>query len=72
MLLVKDILQNMRDAEEFIQGFSYDEFASDKKTFNAVVGALEVMGEAAKNVPAVVRRKYPLCPGGKWQECGTR
>ena len=29
---IKDILQNMRDAEEFIQGFSYDQFASDKKT----------------------------------------
>jgi len=64
-LFVKDILQNMRDAEEFIQGFSYEEFAGDKKTFNAVVRALEVVGEAAKNVPTAIRRKYPDVP---WKE----
>jgi len=59
VLYVKDILQNMQDAEEFIQGLSYEEFARDKKTFNAVVRAIEVIGEAAKNVPNSVRRKYP-------------
>lgn len=64
-LYVRDILQNMRDAEEFIQGLSYDDFAGDKKTFNAVVRAIEVIGEAAKNVPATVRRKYPVVP---WKE----
>lgn len=65
MLYVKDILQNMRDAEEFIQGLSYDEFAGDKKTFNAVVRALEVIGEAAKNVPTAMRKKFPAVP---WRE----
>jgi len=43
-LYVKDILQNMRDAEEFIQGLSYDGFIADKRTFNAVVRSLEVIG----------------------------
>ncbi len=65
VLFVKDILQNMREAEEFIRGLSYDEFAGDKKTFNAVVRALEVIGEAAKNVPTAMRRKYPAVP---WRE----
>lgn len=65
VLFVKDILQNMGEAEEFIQGLSYDEFAGDKKTFNAVVRALEVIGEAAKNVPTAMRRKYPAVP---WRE----
>jgi len=44
-LYVKDILQNMGDAEEFIQGLSYDGFVADKRTFNAVVRSLEVIGE---------------------------
>ena len=48
-LYVKDIIQNMQDAEEFIQGLSYESFASDKKTFNAVVRAIEVIGEALKS-----------------------
>jgi len=69
---VRDILQNMTDAEEFIQGLSSDEFAVDKKTFNAVVRAREVTGEAAKNGPAPVRGQSPLCPGTRWRRCATR
>ena len=30
-LYAKDIVQNMEDAEEFMQGFSYEAFVSDKK-----------------------------------------
>jgi len=64
-LYIKDILQNMRDAGEFIQGLSYGQFVADKRTFNAVVRSLEVIGEAAKNVPDEIRVKYPLVP---WKE----
>lgn len=64
-LYIKDILQNMRDAEEFIQGLSYGQFVADKRTFNAVVRSLEVIGEAAKNVPDEIRAKNPMIP---WKE----
>lgn len=64
-LYVKDIVQNMEDAEEFIQGFSYEAFVSDKKTLNAVVRAIEVIGEAVKNIPDSIRSKYPNVP---WKE----
>ncbi len=64
-LYINDILQNMRDAEEFIQGLSYGQFVADKRTFNAVVRSLEVIGEAAKNVPDEIRAKNPLVP---WKE----
>ena len=64
-LYIKDILQNMRDAEEFIQGLSYGQFVNDKRTFNAVVRSLEVIGEAAKSIPDEIRAKYPLIP---WKE----
>ena len=64
-LYIKDILQNMRDAEEFIQELSYDQFLSDKKTLNAVVRSIEVIGEAAKKVPDEIRVKYPSVP---WRE----
>ena len=64
-LYVRDILQNMQDAEEFIYGLSYDQFAADKKTFNAAVRSIEVIGEAAKHVPAGVRQKYREVP---WRE----
>jgi len=64
-LYVKDILQNMQDAEEFIRDMSYEQFAGDKKTLNAVLRSIEVIGEAAKNVPDEVRDKYPDIP---WKE----
>jgi len=61
-LYIKDILQNMSDAEEFIQGFSYVQFQSDKKTLNAVMRSIEVIGEAAKKVPDEILAKYPSVP----------
>ena len=64
-LYLNDIVDNMRDAEEFIQGLSYGDFAVDKKTFNAVARAIEVIGEAAKNIPEDMRSKYPSVP---WRE----
>jgi uncharacterized protein with HEPN domain len=64
-LYIKDILRNMQDAEEFIQGYSYDKFASDKKTLNAVIRSIEVIGEATKRVPDEIREKYPSVP---WKE----
>ena len=64
-LYVKDVIQNMLDAEEFIQGLSYEAFISDKKTFNAVVRSIEVIGEAVKNIPDSVRNRYSDIP---WKE----
>lgn len=64
-LYIQDILQNMGDAEEFVRGMSYEQFVGDKKTFNAVVRAVEVVGEASKHIPDNVRRRYPDVP---WKE----
>jgi uncharacterized protein with HEPN domain len=62
---LKDILDNMELAEQFISGMSYEEFTQDRKTVYAVIRCLEVMGEAAKNIPAATRRKYQDIP---WKE----
>jgi uncharacterized protein with HEPN domain len=64
-LFIKDILQNMNDAMDFIEGISYDQFVADKKTLNAVLRSIEVIGEATKNIPDEVRAKYPQVP---WKE----
>lgn len=34
----------------------------DRKTINAVIRSLEVMGEAAKRIPEEIHRKYPGIP----------
>jgi uncharacterized protein with HEPN domain len=59
---VADILTSIQEVEEFTRSMDYGDFASDKKTVNAVVRSLEIMGEAAKRVPEEVRQRYPNIP----------
>ena len=40
-------------------------FHKDYKTVDAVVRNFEIIGEATKNLPAVVKEKYPQLP---WEE----
>ena len=61
-LYLSDILQNIDDTREFTAGMSYGEFGADKKTINAVVRSIEVIGEAAKHVPGEVRALAPSVP----------
>lgn len=41
---------------------SYNVFIKDDKTVFAVVRSLEIIGEAVKNIPDKVRKKYPKIP----------
>jgi len=55
----------VNDAESFVEGMSFEQFAKDKKTLNAVVRSLEIIGEAATNIPVDVREKYGKLPWKK-------
>ncbi len=41
---------------------SYDQFCADRKTINAVVRSMEIIGQAAKKIPADIRAKNPELP----------
>jgi uncharacterized protein with HEPN domain len=62
---IEDILIAISDVEAFIKDMSYETFAQDKKTINAVIRSLEVIGEATKRIPKPVRQKYPNIPWDK-------
>ena len=51
---------------DFIRGMSYEEFVKDTKTVYAVIRAIEIIGEAVKNIPEDVRSKYPEIPWQAW------
>ena len=53
---------------EYTTGLSAAGLRGDHKTIDAVVRNLEVLGEAAKRVPAAVRSKAPDVP---WRDEGT-
>lgn len=64
--LLEDYLHDIADAaalaNEFVRGMDFDTFRSATRTIFAVVHALEIIGEATKNVPADVRARYPHVP----------
>jgi uncharacterized protein with HEPN domain len=57
-----DIFQATRKALEFVEGAIYQDFLRDDKTVYAVVRALEIVGEAAKRIPAEIRDRFPTIP----------
>jgi len=60
-----DLLEAAQKAEQFVSGLDYEQFrANDEKTY-AVIRSLEIIGEAAKHVPASLKRRYPEVP---WRE----
>lgn len=59
---LNDIITAIADTAEFTQGMTYEMFAADKKTVNAVIRCLEIIGEATKHIPISFRKKYPDLP----------
>ncbi|WXG44297.1 MAG: HepT-like ribonuclease domain-containing protein [Promethearchaeati archaeon SRVP18_Atabeyarchaeia-1] len=47
-IYVRDILENMKRALNFVKGMKYDCFVEDEKTSFAVLRCIEIMGEAAR------------------------
>ena len=53
---LRDMLENAEKALSFIEGMDYDEFCTDDKAVYAVIRALEIIGEAARQIPEDVRQ----------------
>ncbi len=58
-VFVKHILESVESIEEFTKGFSKKEFLKSRKTQDAVIRRVEIMGEATKNLPKRFRDKHP-------------
>lgn len=62
---LNDILTAITEIDDFTRGMNYEDFTTDKKTINAVIRSLEVLGEATKHIPAPFRKKHPDIPWSK-------
>ena len=62
---LQDIMTMMEMIESFTAGMTKEDFIEDYKAHYAVIRAMEVMGEAAKNVPPEIRQKHPEIPWKK-------
>jgi uncharacterized protein with HEPN domain len=64
-LYIKDILDAIQRIEDFAGDITFEEFVQDDKTSSAVLRKLEIIGEAAKKIPADMRKSHSKIP---WKE----
>lgn len=62
---IEDIVNAIAEIGEFTSGMTFESFSADRKTVNAVIRSLEVLGEATKHIPENFRNKYPDIPWRK-------
>lgn len=67
---LNDILDSIDKIGSFIEGLDFDGFAEDEKTVYAVTRALEIIGEATKNLPESLKKDHFEVPWRKMT--GTR
>ena len=67
-LRVDDMLEAIGRIEEFVHGMDLETFLKDRRTSDAVVRNLEIIGEAARNVADAVASRYPGVPWKRARE----
>jgi len=58
-LYPEDILQAIKQIERYTKGISAKKLRQNKLVIDAVTRNLEIIGEAAKHIPAAIKKKYP-------------
>lgn len=61
-LYIQDIYNAITSIEEFVKEHDLESFKNDDMVSSAVIRKFEIIGEAAKNVPAEIREKYTDIP----------
>lgn len=59
---IEHMLECVRLARQYTQGLSREEFISSPQLQDAVVRRIEILGEAAKNLPQGFRSLHPEVP----------
>jgi len=62
---LKDIIDSINDIDDFIRGMCFEEFRKDKKTINAVVRSIEIIGEATKKIRKSLKDRHKEVPWKK-------
>lgn len=62
---IEDIFESIEKIEQYLEDTDEDKFFNDSQIQDSVLRRLEVIGEAAKNVPDDFRGKYPDIPWKK-------
>ena len=59
---MEDIRDNIDRATRFVDGFDFDAFLGDDKTFYAATRCLEIISEASRRLPSAFKERFPEIP----------
>ncbi len=59
---LEDIRDNIARAMRFVDGFDFDAFLADDKTFYAATRCLEIISEASRRLPTAFKARFPQIP----------
>jgi uncharacterized protein with HEPN domain len=62
---LEDILDAVAKAKQFVKDVDFEAFRANEEKVFAVIRALEIIGEAAKNIPKSIRGRYTEIP---WED----
>ena len=61
-LYVQDMIEFAEKVMSYTDGLDRDAFVADGLTYDATLRNIQLIGEAATNIPAEVRESYPMIP----------
>lgn len=61
-IFLEDIIQSADKIRHYTNGLEYDDFVRNEMVADAVLRNLEIIGEAAGNIPDDIRSRYPHIP----------
>lgn len=60
-----DVLEAMQRIVAYTRGLSWEQFMKDRRTQDAVLRNIEVVGEAVKGLSGAIKKQHPAIP---WKE----
>ncbi len=64
-LYLNDILEAIDRIEKYVDGLDFEDFSKNTMIVDAVIRNFEIIGEATKQIPETVKKKYDRVP---WKE----
>ena len=62
LLFLEDISERIEKIEKYIEGMDFETFRRDDKTVSACIREIEVIGEAAKQIPKEITNQFQDLP----------